>query len=176
MLHASHYNANLLTLFSSPTPCAGSSLALLVSPYELVRSVYPEHPWEQWRFVKVPRGFWDDLNNQRDFLQHVARKRGVSLSELVESDIIRNGGMYLYKVYFNSVANAHLATTGLTLLTMYGGSIKNILQQLFPDKLLEEPTYRLRKQPVLSASLSKIYPKQGKSSIYFFIFLVLTMF
>jgi hypothetical protein len=36
--------------------------------------VYPEHEWLPWRFSKVPNGFWDDIKNQRDFLDWAGKQ------------------------------------------------------------------------------------------------------
>ncbi len=44
------------------------------SPSLLVSTVYSEHEWLPWRFYKVSKKFWDDLKNQRVFMDW-ARKQ-----------------------------------------------------------------------------------------------------
>jgi hypothetical protein len=35
-------------------------------------AAYPEHKWEVWKFSQVPKGFWKDDNNARNFLDKVS--------------------------------------------------------------------------------------------------------
>eukprot|EP00026_Physarum_polycephalum_P004311 Phypoly_transcript_04329.p1 GENE.Phypoly_transcript_04329~~Phypoly_transcript_04329.p1 ORF type:complete len:614 (+),score=69.49 Phypoly_transcript_04329:131-1972(+) len=34
--------------------------------------VFPEHDWLSWKFQKLPTGYWDDVNNVRQFLNWMA--------------------------------------------------------------------------------------------------------
>jgi hypothetical protein len=34
----------------------------------LLPAVYPEYKWSSWRFAKMPKNHWDNVNNQRDFV------------------------------------------------------------------------------------------------------------
>ncbi len=40
----------------------------------LISSIYPEYEWLPWRFSHVPNGYWDDMKNQRNFMDWVAGK------------------------------------------------------------------------------------------------------
>jgi hypothetical protein len=31
--------------------------------------VYPEYEWLPWKFVKTPKTYWNDVNNQRKFVK-----------------------------------------------------------------------------------------------------------
>src|SRR5437763_1774865 len=37
------------------------------SPSKALQSAYPEHNWMLWRFGRVPIGFWEKPENQREF-------------------------------------------------------------------------------------------------------------
>jgi hypothetical protein len=47
------------------------------SPYLAVSSVYPEYQWLPWKFTQCPTGYWDDLNNQRQFMQWVGEQLSI---------------------------------------------------------------------------------------------------
>jgi hypothetical protein len=34
----------------------------------LLASLYPKRKWLPWKFTKAPNGFWDNLENQREFM------------------------------------------------------------------------------------------------------------
>lgn len=72
----------------------------------LLQSAYPEHPWELWRFTKVPAGFWEDLDNQRNFIESLAKNLNITqLDQWYEhtGDVVKeNGGHALMKHYKNS--------------------------------------------------------------------------
>ncbi len=42
----------------------------------LLSSIYPEYEWLPWRFLHlhVAKGFWDDVKNQRDFMDWAGKK------------------------------------------------------------------------------------------------------
>ena len=42
------------------------------SPIRLLAEVYPEYNWLPWRYAKCPENYFDDLKNQRKFLEWVA--------------------------------------------------------------------------------------------------------
>jgi hypothetical protein len=39
---------------------------------------YPEHTWHPWRFRHVPRGYWNDVGNQRKYFDWLARELNVN--------------------------------------------------------------------------------------------------
>jgi hypothetical protein len=41
------------------------------SLYNLLRSVYPDHDWAEWKFT-VPAGHWNDPENRRRFVHWAA--------------------------------------------------------------------------------------------------------
>jgi hypothetical protein len=43
-------------------------------PSTLLSTVYPEHVWLPWKFDKCPHSYWEDLNNQRKFLDWMGKQ------------------------------------------------------------------------------------------------------
>jgi hypothetical protein len=43
----------------------------------LLSSVYPEFKWLPWRFTVAPRKFWDDIGNQKEFLNWAGKELGI---------------------------------------------------------------------------------------------------
>lgn len=48
---------------------------------KMVKSVYPEHPWVDWEFRYLPRGFWNSPLNRKRFMDAAGEKLGVSLPD-----------------------------------------------------------------------------------------------
>jgi hypothetical protein len=48
------------------------------SVQSLLSSTYPEHTWLPWKFRKGTAGYWDDLQNQRKFLDWAAQQLNVN--------------------------------------------------------------------------------------------------
>ena len=44
------------------------------SPFHILSSEYPEHDWHAWKFDIVPRNFWNDLSNQRKFMDWISKE------------------------------------------------------------------------------------------------------
>jgi hypothetical protein len=43
------------------------------SPLLLLSTLYPEYEWLPWKFSKCPNNFFDDLKNQRKFMDWAAQ-------------------------------------------------------------------------------------------------------
>jgi hypothetical protein len=39
---------------------------------------YPEHTFPVWKFDKVPIGYWDNVDNQREFFNHIEKELGIA--------------------------------------------------------------------------------------------------
>ena len=39
----------------------------------VIMSLVPESEWLIWKFAKVPSNFWEDVQNQKLFLEHLAK-------------------------------------------------------------------------------------------------------
>jgi hypothetical protein len=44
----------------------------------LLAKVYPEYDWLPWKFPKVPQKFWDDVKNQRKFMEWAEKQLHVT--------------------------------------------------------------------------------------------------
>ncbi len=47
------------------------------SPYLLISTIFPEYEWLPWKFNQTPNGFWNDLNNQRQYVNWKGRQLGI---------------------------------------------------------------------------------------------------
>ena len=52
-----------------------------LSPSSLLKSVYPDREWFPWKFTQVPRGYWKDNNNSKEYLHHLAATLGFNKLE-----------------------------------------------------------------------------------------------
>jgi hypothetical protein len=81
----------------------GNLLAKYTSIVQLLRTVYPEHLWQIFKFKQVPKGYWQKFENQRDFLNWLADDLGFkSLDDwykIGNQDINKKGGSNLLKQY-----------------------------------------------------------------------------
>jgi hypothetical protein len=57
----------LQTLFDA----YGNSMGTLLS------NLFPEYNWHLWRFGSVPKGYWNDVENQRSFMDWFGNKIGM---------------------------------------------------------------------------------------------------
>jgi hypothetical protein len=44
------------------------------SPSILLANVYPDYNWLPWKFNTYPKTFWDDVKNQRKFMEWAANE------------------------------------------------------------------------------------------------------
>jgi len=75
---------------------------------------YPEHWWRPWRFVVVPRFFWNNHVNHRTFLFDFANSHNFSSWEnwyhVTNDEIIHHGGHGLLQVNDGSIINTITST------------------------------------------------------------------
>ena len=57
----------------------GTSLLLLhnSSLMQILNAVYPEHNWIPWEFTRVPAKYWEDVKNQRKFMDWAGKALGI---------------------------------------------------------------------------------------------------
>ena len=113
--------------------------------YELLCTIYPEEYWNPYDFKIVPRGYWTDDKNIKDFVSIVAKKYKVSKME----DWYR-----ISDVQFRDCG-------GSGLLRKYG-SKQAILQLVFPDftwnRFLLSRRDKRSTQRWLFCSVQELYP------------------
>jgi hypothetical protein len=73
-----------------------------------IMSLYPEHPWEAWRFRVVSKRYYQSLDNQRAFLEGVAKHLGLSSSlsswyQVSQTQVIQLGGSSVLQKYESSL-------------------------------------------------------------------------
>jgi hypothetical protein len=43
----------------------------------LLSAVYPEHEWLPWKFASCPPNYWDNVNNQRKFIEWAGKQLNI---------------------------------------------------------------------------------------------------
>ena len=38
----------------------------------MITTLLTEYPWQQWKFARTPNGFWQDENNQQQYINALA--------------------------------------------------------------------------------------------------------
>jgi hypothetical protein len=76
---------------------------------KLLISIYPSHSWKIWKFKSVPKGYWNDVKNQREFLNWLSEiiriKKIEEWYSIRTIDIRENGGYGLLQYYGHSLTN-----------------------------------------------------------------------
>ena len=44
------------------------------SPIKLITTLFPNHNWLPWKFSQVPKGFWSQIENQKQFIDWLAKE------------------------------------------------------------------------------------------------------
>ena len=75
------------------------------SSSKLIQSVFPGHDWDEEKW-KVSKGYWDDIANQREFMEGLIVKLGLKdhqqWKSITSKMIIKNGGTGILKKYSGS--------------------------------------------------------------------------
>ena len=85
-------------------------------------SVYPEHDWIIWKFVYVPKKFWENIENQRKYFDWLAKELNVKQPD------------DWYKVTLSHVDEFH----GSGVLDYYSGSLIKALSFVYPHHSWQE--------------------------------------
>eukprot|EP01125_Pyxidicula_operculata_P013676 TRINITY_DN4544_c0_g1_i1.p1 TRINITY_DN4544_c0_g1~~TRINITY_DN4544_c0_g1_i1.p1 ORF type:complete len:657 (+),score=99.41 TRINITY_DN4544_c0_g1_i1:645-2615(+) len=89
------------------------------SLFKLLKSVYPDVEWYQWKFSQVPKNFWDDMNNQLAYVRWFEKMMGIS-------DVDK--GKW-YDVSSDMIIQNH----GGGFLQNYGRSVYRMVKAVYPD-------------------------------------------
>jgi hypothetical protein len=88
------------------------------SPFKLIQSTYPNHPWLPWRFSnRVPLGFWEQEKNCMDFMEWLGKELKFNKME------------DWYKITLKNIQEN--GATGL--VAKYGGSPSKLVQAIYPQ-------------------------------------------
>jgi hypothetical protein len=47
------------------------------SPFHCLSSVYPDYNWLPWKFTQVPKNYWENVNNQKKFIDWAATQLNI---------------------------------------------------------------------------------------------------
>jgi hypothetical protein len=47
------------------------------SPSRLLSTLYPEYDWLPWKFDRCPNKFWENVNNQRKFMEWATKELNI---------------------------------------------------------------------------------------------------
>lgn len=88
------------------------------SMHLMLQTVYPQHHWLPWLFARVPVGFWDNMDNQREALEWLGKQMKFSKME----------------DYYNlTIVDVKSHRLGGLLMWMYRGSVYAMLSAVFAD-------------------------------------------
>jgi hypothetical protein len=99
-----------------------------VSVVDLVTSVYPEHRWMRWKFVRMGQRDWQDLNLQREYLSWAYNE--LKLKSLDD----------WYSVSKKQIISLH----GAALLRRYDQSLSQALSLAYPDHVWDHDKFKRR--------------------------------
>ena len=51
------------------------------SPIKLITSVYPNQNWLPWKFNQAPKGYWNDENNVKQYINWLGDKLNIKTME-----------------------------------------------------------------------------------------------
>jgi len=75
-----------------------------------LKTVYPEYNWQFWKFSTVPAGEWDEIPNQRQFMDWYANEYGIKSPiewyKVAAAEIYKRQGRGLLAVYDDSIIKA----------------------------------------------------------------------
>jgi len=98
---------------------------------------FPEHKWLPWKFTTAPNGFWDDLRNQRAFLDALKEEKGYTSMEefyqLTGKDLVKAGGRTLPQFNRITPPHSHHSGLGIHLIQRYSRSVAATLMNVFPE-------------------------------------------
>eukprot|EP01114_Cavostelium_apophysatum_P005030 TRINITY_DN1558_c0_g1_i1.p1 TRINITY_DN1558_c0_g1~~TRINITY_DN1558_c0_g1_i1.p1 ORF type:complete len:545 (+),score=133.12 TRINITY_DN1558_c0_g1_i1:262-1896(+) len=89
------------------------------SPMKAITTIYPEHPWQLWRFNKVPKLFWEDEKILRQAIEYLAKE--LNIKEPV--DWYNVTGAQIEALHCRSLVEKH--------------GLINVLERLYPDQQWE---------------------------------------
>lgn len=92
----------------------------------LLRILHPEHSWQPWLFPYVAHGFWEDIDNQKSFLEWAIDETsgGKSIGKIGSERL----------AFWYRVEKADLQKLGGTrLMNIYGDSLERTLAAVYPQ-------------------------------------------
>jgi len=76
------------------------------SPIKLIKTIYSNEKWLEWKFLQVPQGFWKNLDNQKKYMKWLSKQLGYTKIEdwykIKRKDFINNYGYGLLSHHYNT--------------------------------------------------------------------------
>ena len=81
------------------------------SPSRALRTVFPEHHWQLWRFKKTPNGYWKKEGTHKEFFDWLQIQLGIKEMDdwykVTLEEVHKYGGKELIQAYYsNSISTA----------------------------------------------------------------------
>ena len=83
-----------------------------------MQAIYSDHKWEIWRFSTLPRNWWQNADNQRQYMMWLAKELGIDDKPL--------------DAWYDVPSATFDKMYGRTLLELHGGSTLALLRTVFP--------------------------------------------
>eukprot|EP00027_Filamoeba_sp_ATCC50430_P012117 CAMPEP_0168573886 /NCGR_PEP_ID=MMETSP0413-20121227/18779_1 /TAXON_ID=136452 /ORGANISM="Filamoeba nolandi, Strain NC-AS-23-1" /LENGTH=312 /DNA_ID=CAMNT_0008607177 /DNA_START=21 /DNA_END=956 /DNA_ORIENTATION=- len=85
----------------------GGEHLLLLHGRSMLQALYPNYEWLPWKFPKLPKGYWNNMDNQKKFfewLRHPSRLNIPSLEDWYKvsvEDVAKQGGYFLLQTHYH---------------------------------------------------------------------------
>ncbi len=70
---------------------------------KLLKAIYPQYKWDITKFNQLPRGYWNDIDNQRAFMAQLAKTLNITHTKdwfrLTATTLMQHGGSRLLQKY-----------------------------------------------------------------------------
>jgi hypothetical protein len=100
-----------------------------ISLFSLLSEVYRNYEWLPWKFGKLPVNFWDDMKNQRKFLEWAGKQLKIK-----EMEDWYKVSVKVLEIFNFQVENKDLSDLGgQGLLHIYNNSPSHLLATVFPE-------------------------------------------
>ena len=99
------------------------------SPYQLVKSIYPEYEWLFWKFSRAPQNSWDSRENQLQYMTWLGEHLGYTTME----------------DWYQITLNDFYETYGSGILNHYNSSPYRLIIHVYPE--YEWLFWRFRQAP-----------------------------
>jgi hypothetical protein len=123
-----------------------------------LRSIYPEHTWEDWKFNRAPSHYWEnvDIESLRSFVDDLAVKLGITD---VKSP-----------TEWSQISFRQLQAAGASHIALKYGGLINVLTKVYPDVDWTVANFSNRgkrsTQRLLRLALEQIFPNEDIKEEY----------
>ncbi len=102
------------------------------------------YEWDDSKWIQVPKGYWEDMKNQRTFMEKVAKKLRIEK----ECSWLRCVDIKTVKDWYSvSVKQFHRAGGAGLLSSQYSGSLIRALQTIYPHVDWKAGRFSVAKTP-----------------------------